>query len=716
MPILFAALMLVGGQVPSDGDDDPAERRRPKTTIRHRVHDDDDAKPKAPAHGKVQPNDDDDAKVRAGARSTTAAQPDDDDDKPKAPASDAQTDVANGAPNAQEHGGDEDDAENRVPSTAIVVTARRLDAARTQIDAALGSSVYSLTNETVENRPGGETGKIADILAQAPGVTLSGRTLSVRGSPANQVRINNVIIPEAISDPADHLSSRLAETTRLITGTLPAQFGFAPGGVIGVTTKNGLYQHGGQAELFAGSDGMIEPALEWAGSAGGTSLFGSGSFEHDRSTVADPAGVTARDRRDEVEGLGFADHVIDENNRASLIVGGDRERNRYGPTTISAGTTISNDGYAVGTFQHSQGRLTVQTSLFGGFGSTSARFGERTRERRSTYGTQIDASDELGTGHTLRFGLLANRSSARELEDSGTSSAHRTTLGVYAQDEWKITSTITFNPGARIDWLRGLGSSAKVEPRASFVWSAKSGLTGHVGYARYVAAPALGEQVVGAGLRDERDDYVDAGVQQQLGHLTVGIDLYRRWSRNFIAEHETIGSALPTAFEFSRARLSGLELSATYAHGALTAWANLSLSRARARTIIGGEGLFSSDLVAASATRSLPLASERPVLASGGLTWRLGKLTLSGDALASSGAVRTLSPHQPNGSRYAAFAEVGLAAVYHARIASQPADIRLDLTNLTNVRYAAGDASSLTGGWTRIARGRAITIGIEQGF
>jgi hypothetical protein len=278
MPVIIAALLLGAVAVPPpDRDDEAAEPRHAKITPPSRV--------------------DDDAKAKPNARAPAKQQRDDNDDKP--------TTAGPSQPSAPD--GDQDEAEDRVqPNSAIVVTARRLDEARTQIDAALGSTVYSLTNETVENRPGGETGSIADILAQAPGVTVSGRTLNVRGSPANQVRINNVIVPEAISDRADHLSSRLAETTRLITGTLPAQFGFAPAGVISVTTKNGLYQHGGQAELFAGTDGMVEPALEWAGSAAGTSLFASGSFEHDRSTVADTAGINARDRRNEVEGLGFA--------------------------------------------------------------------------------------------------------------------------------------------------------------------------------------------------------------------------------------------------------------------------------------------------------------------------------------------------------------------------------------------------------------------------
>ena len=67
---------------------------------------------------------------------------DDDDDKPnKAGASHPRDD-------------DDDEDESRVqPDSAIIVTARKLDAARTRIDAALGATVYSLTNEAIENRP-----------------------------------------------------------------------------------------------------------------------------------------------------------------------------------------------------------------------------------------------------------------------------------------------------------------------------------------------------------------------------------------------------------------------------------------------------------------------------------------------------------------------------------------------------------------------------------
>ncbi|HMC91743.1 MAG TPA: TonB-dependent receptor [Allosphingosinicella sp.] len=611
---------------------------------------------------------------------------------------------------------DDDEGERVDPNSPVVITARRLDAARTRIDAGLGATVYSLTNDAVEKRPGGETGSIAAILAQTPGASPTGNGLAIRGARTTQVRINDVIVPEAISDPAEHLSARLAETSRVMTGTLPAQFGFAPGGVIGVTTKSGAYQRGGQAELFAGTDGLVEPAVEWAGALGGVSLFGSGSYERERTRIADAAGRAASDLRRGVEGLVFADHVLSGSDRLSLIAGAARERHAFGATSIGAGSTASDDAYAVGTFQHSDGGFTLQASLFAGTSVDEARFGVTTRERRSSLGTQVDAAEQLGSAHVLRGGLLLTRSAVTERDGrGGRLAAHSTPLSLYAQDEWTLAPGLTFNPGVRAEWLRGASAGAAVEPRASLVWAPAGGFTAHAGYARYAAAAPLGE-VRGGALPDERDDYYDAGLQRRLGAFTFGLDAYLRRVRNLLAEHRTPGEAAAATFAYRRADLSGVEASATYAQGPVTAWANLSVSRARGRSILGGGGLFAPQTLAAAASRWLPLADARPVVASGGLTWRFDELSLSADLLASSGAVRSRSAAEPNAARAPAFATFGLAAVYRVKLLERPADLRLDLTNLAGARYATSDATALEGGWTTRGRGRALTLGIEQGF
>ena len=643
-----------------------------------------------------------------GPRKADSVQPDDDDEKPNAAAS---------SKSAKPDTGDADEDEKGQQTGAIVVTARRLDTARSSIDQGLGATVYELHNETIENRPGGETGTIGAILTQTPGVTLSSSGINVRGSKAVQVRINGVVIPEAITDPEDRLSSRLAESTRLITGTLPAQFGFAPAGVIAVTTKNGLYQHGGQAELFAGSHDAFEPAFEWGTSSESSSLFASGSLESGATRVAGTTGPTADDVRHEIGGLAFADHVIDQEDRVSLILGGSRESRRIGQTDLPRGVEQTSSAYAVGTYQHSTNDLTVQASLFAGHGSNSADFFRRQAEASNSVGTQIDSSLQTGTGNTVRAGLLLSHSTDRnETARAVTERQHRTSLGAYLQDEWKPDAHLTLNAGIRGDWLRTPNSSPALEPRASIVWSASNGFTAHAGYARYASAPPLGEDRPAIHLPNESDDYFDAGVQQKLGPVTVGLDGYYRSVHNLIVEHKTIAEATPTAFAFGRGRFKGLEFSATYARGPVTAWANLTVSKSQGRSIVGGTGLFSAATVAAVNGHWVDLASDRPVSASAGASWRIGKLDLSGDILAGSGAVRTLDPSRPNGSRAPAFATLGLAAVYHLTLFDQPLDVRADLTNLTNVRYVTNDAANLEGDWIQFAEGRSILVGFEQAF
>lgn len=617
----------------------------------------------------------------------------------------------------QKAGADDDDDEGKPqPETAVIITARRLDVARTQIDPELGSTVYSLGNDAIDDRPGGETSSMAVMLAQTPGVSSSGDAMTIRGSKDIQVRINNVIVPEAVADPADHLSIRLAQTTRVMTGALPAQYGFVPAGVISVTTKNGLYRHGGELEFYAGSHSFREPAIEWAGSVLGTSVFGSGSLQSFRSQVADAAGNRAADHNREFEGLVFVDRILGPNDRVSLILGGSHQHDAIGATSLPSGTEDSGDQYAVATYQHTAGKLTLQTSLFAGSGADEAAFVDNTREHRATFGTQIDVSYDTGGSHVLRAGFLASRSTAHEgTTESAEFNAHRNALGLYVQDQWKLTPELTFNPGLRVDLLRNVDAAAELEPRASLVWTPSTAMTGHLSYARYASAGPLDDERGMATQPTEIDDYFDAGVQYRIRALTLGVDTYARRARNFLTERQIIGSALSEGFGFKAARLSGLELSATYATKPLSAWLNISFSRAQGRGLEAEPGLFSLATIAAS-KRWLPLSSDRPISGSAGVTWRSGKLALSATVNGGSGVPRTSNETNPNGVRSKPFATAGFSAVYHAGLGGRLSDFRLDITNLANSRYVMNDASNLEGGWSKRAQGRAITVGVEQGF
>ena len=186
---------------------------------------------------------------------------------------------------------DGDDGPGKPPN-AITVNARRLDAARANIEASLGAATYTLTNDAIEARPSGETTTIARILLQAPGVSQDGSgQLGLRQSQGNlQYRINNVLLPEGLTDLGESLSARLAAKIELVTGALPAQYGLTAGGVVNVTTKNGVYLNGGQVELYAGGPGEFEPGLEYGGSIGATNVFVNGSYLASRLGYPSPNG------------------------------------------------------------------------------------------------------------------------------------------------------------------------------------------------------------------------------------------------------------------------------------------------------------------------------------------------------------------------------------------------------------------------------------------
>ena len=244
---------------------------------------------------------------------------------------------------AQDHDDDGDDGPGK-PVSEITITARRLDAARANIEPSLGAATYALTNDAVEARPSGETTTIAQILLQAPGVAQDGSgKLRVRQSQgALQYRINNVILPDGLTDLGESLSPRIAAKVELMTGALPAQYGLSAGGVVNVTTKDGVYLDGGQAELYGGSHGEIEPAVEFGGSIGQTNVFVTGSYLRNHSGLpsqdgsADPPHDTTR----QYEGLAYIDHVINPTTRVALILGASDERfqlpNRIGLNAATA--------------------------------------------------------------------------------------------------------------------------------------------------------------------------------------------------------------------------------------------------------------------------------------------------------------------------------------------------------------------------------------------
>ena len=484
---------------------------------------------------------------------------------------------------------DEDDGPAK-PISELIVTARRLDAARADIEPSLGASTYTLSGEMVDNRPGSESLNINHILLQAPGVMQDGSgQLRVRQSHGDlQYRINNVIVPEGVSDLGENLSARIAQSIELVTGALPAQYGFQAGGVVNITTKNGAYLDAGQVEVYGGGRGEIEPAFEYGTNFGPTNIFISGSYHTNNAGLASRDGSNSplHDHSDQADGFAFFDHVFNASTRMSVILGLSDDRfqspNLAGqdaatqtaapgfrrPLNVNGTTQFSGENlndrrreatrYAIASLMGTGDDLTVQGAVFFRDAVAAERadgvgdllfngLARSSTARDNAYGLQIEGVYNLSDTHTLRGGLVANwsrrsedtQSFALPVDAAGRQTSNRPLTfhetdrlntrkaSVFAQDEWKPLSGVTVNLGLRFDDVDAARDENRLSPRVNMVWAAGVGVTLHAGYARYFLAGAVGRGI-GARVRRHHRRAADvAGQQAAVGDRR----LFRRRSK-----------------------------------------------------------------------------------------------------------------------------------------------------------------------------------------
>ena len=113
-------------------------------------------------------------------------------------------------------------------------------------------------------KPRARTPLFNQTILRFPGVAQdSFGQLHVRGEHANlQYRIDDVLLPEGITGFGQELSTRFIDNISLITGALPAQFGFRTTGVLDIHAKSGAAFTGGEASLEVGSFDTIMPSFE----------------------------------------------------------------------------------------------------------------------------------------------------------------------------------------------------------------------------------------------------------------------------------------------------------------------------------------------------------------------------------------------------------------------------------------------------------------------
>ncbi|MDQ6623195.1 MAG: TonB-dependent receptor, partial [Verrucomicrobiota bacterium] len=208
----------------------------------------------------------------------------------------------------------------------IVVQSEELDISREQIVPSLGATRYTVGPDRLSQQAQGENAGFNQTILRLPGVAQdSYGQLHVRGEHANlQYRIDDVLLPEGITGFGQELSTRFIDNISLITGALPAQFGFRTTGVIDVHTKTGTAFTGGEGAVEVGSFDTVMPSFEYGGIAGKLTYYVTASYLHSGIGIENPTRSSSpiHDDTDQYKNFDRFSYIIDDSSRLTLLLSG----------------------------------------------------------------------------------------------------------------------------------------------------------------------------------------------------------------------------------------------------------------------------------------------------------------------------------------------------------------------------------------------------------
>ena len=426
---------------------------------------------------------------------------------------------------------------------SVVVTSQELDISREQIVPSLGATRYTVGPDRLSQQSQGEEAPFNQTILRFPGVAQdSFGQLHLRGEHANlQYRLDDVLLPEGITGFGQELETRFADNISLITGALPAQFGFRTTGVIDIHTKSGAVFTGGEASLHVGSFDTVAPSVEYGGVTGNLTYYVLGSYLHSGIGIENPTRSSnpIHDDTDQYKGFGYFSYFIDDTSRLTLLLSGNDSNfeipNNPGqiPAFVVNGKTMfdsskldenqaENSGYAILAYQKKAGDFNMQASLFTRYSGVLFRPDEvgdlffngvasRVNRQIYTLGGELDMSYKLNDQNTLRGGLLftvshatvgsatlvfpvdamGNQSNDVPFRIVDNSSLNGYFAGFYLQDEWKPFEQLTINFGGRMDIAKTIKTESQFSPRINIVYTPWEATTFHAGYARYFTPPPL---------------------------------------------------------------------------------------------------------------------------------------------------------------------------------------------------------------------------------
>jgi hypothetical protein len=184
---------------------------------------------------------------------------------------------------------------------------------------------YSFSEADLAKLPLGDATPLNQVVLQVPGVVQdSYGQLHVRGDHANlQYRIDGVVIPEAISGFGQALQTRAASRVDVLTGALPAQYGYRTAGVVAIDTKSPPEGTSGSLGVIGGSYGHIEGNGELGVTRGPISGYLTGSYLNDEVGIENPTPSVHPIHDDTKQGKGFGtlSYLLGDDSRLNLMFG-----------------------------------------------------------------------------------------------------------------------------------------------------------------------------------------------------------------------------------------------------------------------------------------------------------------------------------------------------------------------------------------------------------
>lgn len=668
------------------------------------------------------------------------------------------------------------------PAVELANRNTQLDAGRAHLMPSAGATTFVLPRETLESLPQGTNAPVEKVLLQTPGVSQDSAAsgeMHVRNEHGNvQYRVNGIMLPDGISGFGHALDTNFIGSLALITGALPAQYGLRTAGVVDVQTKSGKsLEQGGQVGLYGGSFQTWTPTLDYGGRAGNTEYFFTGRGFTSNLGIENPAGSrnALHDRTYQGNFFSYTSTLIDPQTRFATIFGNTTSRfqipnnpgqpffpgatSAYGVSAFDSGSLDEKqkeqNTFLVAAVQRSTMETdwqiaafsryatlhfvpdTVGDLLFNGIASDVYR-------RSFANGVQADGAFRVNEAHTVRAGFTVTGESTL---NSNGSTVFPDTLadtpftindavsklgwvaGLYLQDEWKLTDSLTLNVGLRFDQMWQFVDANQLSPRVNVVYKPVDGTSLHAGYARYftppsqlIAAPANVAAFAGTSaapetfqqspVLPERSHYFDAGIVQQVGpNLELSVDAYYKIARDLLDDGQFGAALILNGFNYEQGENKGIEFGAKYKNGGFFAYGNFAVARQVAKNVVSNQYLFGADELAYIAGNWVYTDHAQQLTGSAGASYTWNGTKISADMVYGSG----LRSGFANTGHVAPYATANFGISHEFKVpGGKPITARFDIVNVMDTVYLLRDGSGIGVFAPQYGMRRGFFFGLSQ--